>query len=110
MADDTIDAAAMVHGLQSVGMTTNFNLEQAFQLGQLEIYENIEEVATKNSIPILAIVIKQTIQEAITLMSENIAKQAKPVRNQVYEMIEENSKSGQTVMIVGVGNTLGISQ
>jgi hypothetical protein len=43
-------------------------------------------------------------------MSENIAKQAKPVRNQIYEMIEENSKSGQTVMIVGVGNTLGISQ
>ena len=70
----------------------------------------IEEVATKNSIPILAIVIKQTIQEAITLMSENIAKQAKSVRNQIYEMIEENSKSGQTVMIVGVGNTLGISQ
>ena len=43
-------------------------------------------------------------------MSEDIAKQAKSVKNQVYEMIEENSKSGQTVMIVGVGNTLGISQ
>ena len=42
MADDSPDAASMVHGLQSVGMTTNFNLEQAFQLGQLEIYENIE--------------------------------------------------------------------
>ena len=43
-------------------------------------------------------------------MSEDIAKQAKSVRNQIYEMIEENSTSGQTVMIVGVGNTLGISQ
>ena len=32
----------MVYGLQSVGMTTNFNLEQAFELGQIEIYENIE--------------------------------------------------------------------
>lgn len=32
----------MVHGVQSVGITTNFNLEQAFELGQLEIYENIE--------------------------------------------------------------------
>lgn len=32
----------MVHGLQSVGITTNFNLEQAFELGQIEIYENIE--------------------------------------------------------------------
>ena len=32
----------MVHGLQSVGMNTSFNLEQAFELGQIEIYENIE--------------------------------------------------------------------
>jgi len=34
----------VVHGLQSVGMTTNFNLEQAFELGQIDIYENIEGV------------------------------------------------------------------
>ena len=32
----------MAHGVQSVGITTNFNLEQAFELGQIEIYENIE--------------------------------------------------------------------
>ena len=34
----------IVHGLQSMGITTNFNLEQAFEFGQLSIYENIEEV------------------------------------------------------------------
>lgn len=33
---------AIVHGVQSVGITTNFNLEQAFELGQIQIYENIE--------------------------------------------------------------------
>ncbi len=38
----TIAPAEVIHGLQSVGMTTNFNLEQAFELGQIEIYENIE--------------------------------------------------------------------
>lgn len=32
-------------GVQSVGITTNFNLEQVFELGQLAIYENIENVA-----------------------------------------------------------------
>lgn len=31
-------------GVQSVGITTNFNLEQAFELGQLEVYQNIENV------------------------------------------------------------------
>lgn len=33
-----------IHGCQSVGMTTNFNLEQIFELGQLAIYENVEEI------------------------------------------------------------------
>ena len=31
-------------GVQSVGITTNFNLEQVFELGQLAIYENIENI------------------------------------------------------------------
>lgn len=30
------------HGVQSVGITTNFNLEQVFELGQISIYENVE--------------------------------------------------------------------
>lgn len=33
-----------IHGLQNVGITTNFNLEQVFEMGQLSLYENIEEV------------------------------------------------------------------
>jgi hypothetical protein len=31
-------------GVQSVGMTTNFNREQTFQLGTVEIYDNVETV------------------------------------------------------------------
>lgn len=38
----TVATGDMVHGVQSVGITTNFNLEQIFELGQIEIYENIE--------------------------------------------------------------------
>ena len=37
-----VTTGQMVHGLQSVGITTNFSLEQAFELGQIEIYENID--------------------------------------------------------------------
>ena len=33
-----------VHGLQTVGVTTNFNLEQVFEMGQLAIYQNVENV------------------------------------------------------------------
>lgn len=37
-------AVTFAHGVQSVGVTTNFNLEQVFELGQIQIYENIEGV------------------------------------------------------------------
>jgi hypothetical protein len=40
--DTSVATGDMVHGAQSVGMTTSFNLEQTFELGQIEIYENIE--------------------------------------------------------------------
>lgn len=40
-----IDAANVVKGLQSIGMNSNFTLEQVFEIGQLEIYENIEDIA-----------------------------------------------------------------
>lgn len=34
----------VLRGVQSVGLTTNFNLEQVYQLGQLDLYSNVEEV------------------------------------------------------------------
>jgi len=40
----TGNSRVAVHGLQSAGITTNFNLEQVFELGQLAIYQNVEEV------------------------------------------------------------------
>jgi hypothetical protein len=41
----TPSPAGVVKGLQSVGMSSNFTLDQVFEIGQLEIYENIEDVA-----------------------------------------------------------------
>ena len=105
--DGMIDAALKLEGEDSASIAKGFGAA----IGGIGTERfKIEQVATTNAIPILAIVIKQTIHEAITLMSEDIANQAKSVRSQVYEMITENSKSGETVMIVGVGNTLGVGQ
>ena len=70
----------------------------------------IEKIATQNEIPIFSIVIKQSVKEAITLMTKEIANQAEPVRSQVYEMIRENTKPKQTVLLIGVGNTIGVPQ
>ena len=46
-ANTTVNLAGklgIVHGLQSMGVTTNFNLEQIFELGQLSLYENREDI------------------------------------------------------------------
>jgi len=42
--DQSWAAGDTVHGVQSVGVTTNFNLAQVFELGQISIYENIEDL------------------------------------------------------------------
>jgi hypothetical protein len=41
---DGTNSFSAIHGVQSVGITTTFNLEQVFELGQLELYENIENI------------------------------------------------------------------
>ena len=40
----SLTEAHVVKGLQSAGITTNFELEQVFEMGQLSIYENIETI------------------------------------------------------------------
>jgi len=40
----SFSGTSIVHGLQTMGITTTFNLEQVFEIGQLEIYENIEDI------------------------------------------------------------------
>ena len=37
-------SAIVQHGVQSVGLNSSFSFEQVFELGQIEIYENIEGV------------------------------------------------------------------
>ena len=70
----------------------------------------IEELATKFDIPIFSIVVKQSVKEAITLMKKEIANQTENIKSQVHEMITDNAINGQTVLVIGVGNTLGVSQ
>ena len=70
----------------------------------------IEEVAAKHNIPIFAIVVRQSVKDAITLMKKEISDQTENIKKQVYEMITDNSNPNQTVLVIGVGNTLGVAQ
>ncbi len=102
-----VDAALKMEGEDSAITAQGFGAA----IGGIGIERfQIEDIATKNNIPIFAIVIKQSIKEAITLMSKDIANQAETVHAQIHEMIQENTKPGQSVLLIGVGNTIGVTQ
>ena len=70
----------------------------------------IEEVAAKYNIPVYAIVIKQSIIDAISVMKKEIAESAERARQVMESVLDEKTKEGDTIIIVGVGNTLGVAQ
>jgi hypothetical protein len=70
----------------------------------------IEEVATHLEIPVYAVIVKQSVQDAITLMRKEIADAFEKVTDTVYSIIEDKTIEGQTVLVIGVGNTMGVGQ
>ena len=102
-----IDAALKMEGEDSASIAQGFGAA----IGGIGTEKfQIEEIATKSNIPVFSIVVKQSVKEAITLMTKEIADQAEVVTEQVYEMIRDNTKPGQSVLVIGVGNTVGVPQ
>jgi len=102
-----IDAALKMEGEDSATIARGFGAA----IGGIGTERfNIEAIATSKKIPIFSIVVKQSVSEAITLMTKEIADVADDVSAQVYEMIQENTQKGQSVVIIGVGNTSGVPQ
>ena len=102
-----IDAALKLEGEESGTVSQGFGAA----IGGIGTDRfKIEELATKFDIPIFSVVLKQSVKEAITLMKKEIANQTENIKTQVHEMITDNTSNGQTVLVIGVGNTLGVSQ
>jgi hypothetical protein len=70
----------------------------------------IEEIATKFNIPVYAIIIKESVQDAITVMRKEIYDSFDKVIDTIYAIIEDKTTETQSVLIVGVGNTVGVAQ
>ena len=102
-----IDAALKLEGEDSGSVAQGFGAA----IGRIGTDKfKIEAIAVKYDIPIFAIIVRQSVKEAITLMKKEISDQAENVKSQVYEMITDNSNPNQTVLVIGVGNTLGVAQ
>jgi len=70
----------------------------------------IEDAATTEKVPLYAILVKQRILEAITVMRKEIAEAADKVTQVLNRVIEEKTKEGDDVLVAGIGNTLGVAQ
>jgi hypothetical protein len=70
----------------------------------------IEEVATNLQIPVYAVIVKQSVQDAITVMRKEIADAFEKTTQTVYSVIDDKTSEGQSVLVIGVGNTMGVGQ
>jgi hypothetical protein len=70
----------------------------------------IEEVSSKHKVPVYAILVKQSILEAITVMRKEITDASDRVHTLIGNLIEEKTKEGDKVLLAGIGNSLGVGQ
>jgi hypothetical protein len=69
----------------------------------------IEEEIKKYKIPVYAIIVKESIQEAVLPMKKEIAEAVDNVIARVKKLILEETKEGDTIILAGIGNTIGIA-
>jgi hypothetical protein len=70
----------------------------------------IEESIVEYKIPLYAVVIKEDIGDAVSMMRKEISDSADKVIERVKSIVQERTKEGDKIIIVGVGNTIGIGQ
>ncbi len=68
-----------------------------------------ERIAAEKNIPLRAVVVKMALEEAIVAMKKKIADAADKAVERVKEIILEETRPGDTVIVVGVGNTIGVA-
>jgi len=69
----------------------------------------IEEVAAKYQVPLNAIGIKESLQDAIAPMKKEIFESIDVAIARIRRLIMERTKEGDVVIIAGIGNTCGIA-
>ena len=102
-----IDAALKLEGEQSGEVSVGVGAA----IGGIGVEKfNIEEIAAEKKIPLYAVIIKESIFEAISVMTRDIAEAAKKAREAVLDVINKSVPEGGSAIVIGVGNTLGVAQ
>ena len=100
----TIDAALKLEGEKTGSIAEGIGVA----MGGIGVDRSfIEEIATKNKIPLDSIVIKMSNEEAIMPMKKEILEGGKKALERLIKNIKESEGKGY-ILVVGVGNTVGI--
>ncbi len=70
----------------------------------------IEESTLAKGIPVDAIIIKESIEEALTPIRQKITNSVDSVIERIKRTLRTKTNPGDTVIIAGIGNTIGIGQ
>src|SRR3989442_686615 len=70
----------------------------------------IEQEETVHKIPVYAVIVKGGLQEAVNPMKKEIIDAGEKVIERIKNLILERSKPGDTIIVAGIGNTIGIGQ
>ncbi|MCJ7816464.1 MAG: DUF1512 domain-containing protein, partial [Candidatus Aenigmarchaeota archaeon] len=100
----TIDAAAKLEGEKTGSLAEGVGVAMGGP-GTERFF--IEDVIVKKNIPVDSIVVKMSQEEAITPMRKTIKDSLPEVKKSIDRSLEM-TKPGDTVIIVGVGNTSGV--
>ncbi|HDI02538.1 MAG TPA: DUF1512 domain-containing protein, partial [Candidatus Aenigmarchaeota archaeon] len=103
----TVDAAGALEGEKNGVVMEGVGVGE--RGGEVLSYHGflIEEVAVKNKIPVDSIGIKEVSETAIYPMKEEIYKSLPKVQEKLKELIRKGPK-GETILVIGFGNTSGI--
>jgi len=70
----------------------------------------VEESLLKYRIPINAVIIKEDVGDAVSPMRKEIFEAADKAIQRIKRLIHEKTREGDSVIIAGIGNTIGIGQ
>lgn len=69
---------------------------------------HIEDSTTKKTIPIDALICKQSLEDAITTMKRTITQSVPKIVDKIKTAIRKRTEKGTVVIVAGIGNTIGI--
>jgi len=103
----TVDAAGKLEG-EEVGEIAEGVGAAIGGIG-VEKYK-IEEAASRHNVPMYAVAIKQGIEHVVAPLVEELMDATDKAVESVKSLILDYSNEGDTIIVAGIGNTVGVAQ